>query len=104
LPHPPKTKAKLAAVPAVSKDEEERFIKQFIQRPVFDGSAVYDAPGFANTVFGDAGNNCDSNCLDSEARLLDDEYTDDSSDNDEEDLSCDEAEELLKWYDDNYAK
>ncbi|KAJ2355367.1 hypothetical protein H4S02_012959, partial [Coemansia sp. RSA 2611] len=89
LPHPQKTKARTGATPlevsAVSKDEQELFIKQYVRRPVFGKDA---ADGDAE----------DEEYSDAETHMAEDEYLSD------DDLSGDEAAELLKWYDDNYVE
>ncbi|KAJ2633224.1 hypothetical protein H4R22_000652 [Coemansia sp. RSA 1290] len=77
LPHP----AKKSSQQLPTKEEEEQFLKQYIQRPVFDKAAQGEA---------EAG-----------VEMKD---SDDESSEALEDLSEDEAEELLKWYDDNYIE
>ncbi|KAJ2809235.1 hypothetical protein H4S07_003245 [Coemansia furcata] len=84
LPHPQKTSASTIPreTPTVSKDEQEQFIKQYVRRPVFDK---------------DAADENEEEGSDTETQMAEDEYLSD------EDLSGDEAVELLKWYDDNYV-
>ncbi|KAJ1671909.1 hypothetical protein GGF38_000446 [Coemansia sp. RSA 25] len=98
LPHPQKPRPKTTAVTttpttpvAVSKDEEELFIKQYVRRPVFGEDAGSDAGAH---VLSDDDDNASSNA---ETHMAEDEYLSD------EDMSGDEADELLKWYDDNYV-
>ncbi|KAJ2843032.1 hypothetical protein IWW36_005694, partial [Coemansia brasiliensis] len=81
LPHP----AKRSSQQLPTKEEEEHFLKQYIQRPVFD-KADKDELG---TGLDDVGDDSDGASSTGEAL---------------EDLSEDEAEELLKWYDDNYIE
>ncbi|KAJ2889595.1 hypothetical protein GGI21_006510, partial [Coemansia aciculifera] len=89
LPHPPKSKSGASTPSAVhpaavvSKDEEDLFVKQYVRRPVFGEDA--------------GGNESGEDSDDPETSMaIDDDLSD-------EDLSGDEADELLKWYDDNYA-
>ncbi|KAJ2740497.1 hypothetical protein GGI20_005771, partial [Coemansia sp. BCRC 34301] len=80
LPHPQKPLPKKTAAAVVSKDEEDLFIKQYVCRPVFGEDAAAESDPGAPRQSDD-----------------EDEYLSD------EDLSGDEAGELLKWYDDNYV-
>ncbi|KAJ2809440.1 hypothetical protein H4R20_000060 [Coemansia guatemalensis] len=86
LPHPAKKEPRSGSVP--TKEEEESFMRQYVQRPVFDkqGSADSD-PGLADDIFSS----------DSEGSDKDDDNLSDA-------LTDDEADELLKWYDDNYEE
>ncbi|KAJ2613998.1 hypothetical protein H4S08_001923 [Coemansia sp. RSA 1365] len=70
---------------APTKEEEESFMKQYIQRPVFDNQ---------NSVESDTDLAEDIISSDSEASNKDDDLSDA--------LTDDEADELLRWYDDNY--
>ncbi|KAJ2801181.1 hypothetical protein H4R21_002884 [Coemansia helicoidea] len=75
LPHPDPSRPRYAAQ-LPTAEEEEAFMRRYIQRPTFD-----DAPA-------DPGESSDGDS--SSSAELDDA------------LSDDEADELLKWYDDNY--
>ncbi|KAJ2765860.1 hypothetical protein IWQ56_003933, partial [Coemansia nantahalensis] len=75
LPHPDPSRPRFAAQ-LPTAEEEEAFMRRYIQRPTFD-----DAPA-------DPGESSDGDS--SSSAELDDA------------LSDDEADELLKWYDDNY--
>ncbi|KAJ1835443.1 hypothetical protein LPJ63_001130 [Coemansia sp. RSA 2711] len=79
LPHPAKKETKDDRMP--TKEEEELFMKQYIQRPIFDKQDEAEPASDAESDDGSA----------------DEEDLDD-------DVSEDEAEELLKWYDDNYVE
>ncbi|KAJ2124598.1 hypothetical protein GGH12_000371 [Coemansia sp. RSA 1822] len=85
LPHPTKN-SKPDQMP--TKEEEEKFMKQYIQRPIFDREDE-----------GDTQREMEESESDS-ADKKEDDVDDDLSD----DLSDDEADELLKWYDDNYVE
>ncbi|KAJ2540736.1 hypothetical protein GGF49_004219 [Coemansia sp. RSA 1853] len=85
LPHPTKN-SKPDQMP--TKEEEENFMKQYIQRPIFDREDE-----------GDTQREMEESESDS-ADKKEDDVDDDLSD----DLSDDEADELLKWYDDNYVE
>ncbi|KAJ2454846.1 hypothetical protein EV183_001265 [Coemansia sp. RSA 2336] len=77
LPHPTKKSAQQQP----TREEEEQFLKQYIQRPVFDKTDQRET---------EAGVEAEDSGGESSEAL--------------EDLSDDEAEELLKWYDDNYVE
>ncbi|KAI8324421.1 hypothetical protein GQ54DRAFT_331672 [Martensiomyces pterosporus] len=84
LPHPPKKQDASSCKEAASKEEEEESARNYIQRPMFDpktGKAVIRH---------------DASASESESTSEDEGLSDD--------LSGDEAEELLKWYDDNHVE
>ncbi|KAJ1956107.1 hypothetical protein GGI12_005392 [Dipsacomyces acuminosporus] len=93
LPHPPrKDKADISCYnETMTREEEEEFQRNYIQRPIFDQKTgkpiANDAAAAASLASG--------SMSESES----------GSDNDSlsEGLSGDEADELLKWYDDNYT-
>ncbi|KAJ1644676.1 hypothetical protein LPJ64_003660 [Coemansia asiatica] len=108
LPHPfPSKKSASGAQTSVetalgarqmSNEDEEHFVKSYIQRPMFDKNRESDEVD-------------DLLLLENElARGEDDEEEEEEEEEDEghedleDDLSGDEAEELLKWYDDNFSK
>ncbi|KAJ2170716.1 hypothetical protein IW143_001907, partial [Coemansia sp. RSA 520] len=70
-------------------EEEEKFMKQYIQRPIFDREDESESQREAEEGESDSAD-----------KKEEDDVDDDLSD----DLSDDEADELLKWYDDNYVE
>ncbi|KAJ1777720.1 hypothetical protein LPJ77_002628 [Coemansia sp. RSA 2523] len=86
LPHPTKN-SKPDQLP--TKEEEEKFMKQYIQRPIFDREDESEPQREAEEGESDSAD-----------KKEEDDVDDDLSD----DLSDDEADELLKWYDDNYVE
>ncbi|KAJ2443222.1 hypothetical protein IWW46_002631 [Coemansia sp. RSA 2440] len=86
LPHPTKN-SKPDQLP--TKEEEEKFMKQYIQRPIFDREDESESQREAEEGESDSAD-----------KKEEDDVDDDLSD----DLSDDEADELLKWYDDNYVE
>ncbi|KAJ2589534.1 hypothetical protein H4R99_007430 [Coemansia sp. RSA 1722] len=107
LPHPDPSKNTAASIQSsaeaigqrqMSKEDEQNFVKNFIQRPRFDKNSGSDEID-------------DLLAFENESYQSEKEGDDDDDDDDEEegggdledDLSGDEAEELLKWYDDNHS-
>ncbi|KAI7824288.1 hypothetical protein BX661DRAFT_185882 [Kickxella alabastrina] len=86
LPHPtPRNREKEADDLKALKEEEELFMRHYIQRPVFSKDASAHNAGAESEHISDLEYSDDEECL-------------------SEDLSGDEADELLKWYDDNYLE
>ncbi|KAJ1798420.1 hypothetical protein LPJ75_006859 [Coemansia sp. RSA 2598] len=101
LPHPTPSKKTVSGIQdgvdaagarRISKEDEEDFVKNYIQRPVFGGNNESDEIN-------------DLLLLENELNRSEDEDGDELGEDGEgdleDDLSGDEAEELLKWYDDN---